>query len=141
MTSYSSGPDLPQHGVGRSIAAVLLGLLSVVALSTVADVIMHESGVFPPWFQPMGGGLWLLALAYRAVFSVFGGYLCARLAPYRPMAHVWMMGLIGSVFGVAGVIATWGRGPDFGPAWYAILVALTGLPGCLIGGLLYARRR
>lgn len=141
MTSYSSGPNLPQLGVGRSIAAVLLGLLSVVALSTVVDVIMHESGVFPPWFQPMSGGQWLLALAYRAVFTGFGGYLCARLAPYRPMTHVWALGLIGSVFGIAGVIAGWGRGPDFGPAWYAILVALTGLPSCLIGGLLYTRRR
>lgn len=141
MNASNADAVLPQRRIVRSIVAVVLGLLSVMVLSTVADVIMHASGVFPPWFQPMATGLWLLALAYRALFTVLGGYLCARLAPYKPMAHVWTLGLIGTVFGIAGVVATWGRGPEFGPAWYAILVALTGLPSCLIGGWLYARRR
>lgn len=141
MNASHATSALPPRRVGRSIVAVVLGLLSVMLLSTVADVIMHASGVFPPWFQPMDAGLWLLALAYRAAFTVFGGYLCARLAPYKPMAHVWTLGLIGTVFGIVGVAATWGRGAEFGPAWYSILVAVTGLPCCLIGGWLYARRR
>ena len=141
MNAIGTDPALPQRRLGRSIVAVLLGLLSVMALSTVTDVLMHASGVFPPWFQPMDTGLWLLALGYRVVYTVLGGYLCARLAPYRPMAHVWTLGLIGTVFGIVGVVATWGRGPEFGPAWYAILIAATGLPSCLIGGLLAARRR
>lgn len=141
MNAQTIRPAVAQRRTGRSIVAVLLGLLSVMLLSTVTDVILHASGVFPAWFQPMSAGLWLLALGYRALYTVLGGYLCARLAPYRPMAHVWTLGLIGTAFGIAGVVATWGRGPEFGPAWYAILVALTGLPSCLIGGWLYARRR
>ncbi|MEG3792254.1 hypothetical protein V1318_19210 [Lysobacter sp. CCNWLW3] len=141
MNTRTTIPERPRRRLGRSIGAVLLGLIAVMVLSTVTDVVMHASGVFPPWFQPMSTGLWLFALAYRTLYTVLGGYLTARYAPHRPMAHAWTLGLVGTVFGIAGVVATWGRGPEFGPAWYPILVALTGLPGCLIGGLLYARRR
>lgn len=130
----------PQRRTARSIGAVLLGLIAVMALSTVTDQVMHSTGVFPPQGQPMSTGLWLLALGYRVLYTVLGGHLTARFAPYRPMAHVWTLGLIGTALGIAGVVATWGLGSEFGPRWYPILVAVTGLPGCLVGGLLFRRR-
>jgi hypothetical protein len=37
-----------------------------------ADVIMHRSGVFPPWGDPMNDRLSLLATVYRVVFGVAG---------------------------------------------------------------------
>jgi len=140
MNAQTATSVQPRRRLGRSIGAVLLGLIAVIVLSTVTDQVMHSTGVFPPQGQAMSAGLWLLALGYRAVYTMFGGYLSARLAPYRPMAHVWTLGLIGTVFGIAGVVATWGMGPGFGPRWYPILVAVTGLPCCLIGGLLLRRR-
>lgn len=124
----------PRRRLGRSLLAVLSGLLVTVILSSLTDLVLHASGVYPPLMQPMAAELWLLALTYRALYTCLGGYLTARLAPYRPMAHVWALAAIGAVLGLAGVIATWGRGPEFGPAWYAIAVAVTGPPCCLLGG-------
>jgi hypothetical protein len=49
--------------------------------------------------------LFALASAYRALFTVAGGYATARLAPDRPMRHVWILAGIGLVTGLAGVIA------------------------------------
>lgn len=140
MNAETTTPIQSQRRLGRSIGAVLLGLIAVMVLSTVTDQIMHSTGVFPPAGQPMSTGLWLLALGYRAIYTVFGGYLTARLAPYRPLAHVWTLGLIGTAFGIAGVVATWSLSPELCPRWYPILVAVTGLPSCLVGGLLFRRR-
>jgi hypothetical protein len=139
MNARTTIPAHSQRRPARSIGAVLLGLIAVMALSTVTDQVMHSTAVFPSQGQPMNTGLWLLALGYRVLYTVLGGHLTARFAPYRPMAHVWTLGLIGTASGIAGVIATWGLGPEFGPRWYPILVAVTGLPGCLVGGLLFRR--
>jgi len=57
----------------RSIGAVLAGVLAVIILSLGTDIILHASGIYPPWFQPMADGLWVLALAYRIVYGVAGG--------------------------------------------------------------------
>ncbi|RDZ27796.1 hypothetical protein [Lysobacter silvisoli] len=134
MNASIATPAPQRRRLGRSLLAVLAGLLVTVILSTLTDLALHASGVYPPTMQPMATELWLLALSYRALYTLLGGYLAARLAPYRPMAHVWTLAGIGAVLGIAGVVATWGRGPEFGPAWYAIGVAVTGPPCCLLGG-------
>jgi hypothetical protein len=47
----------------------------------------------------------------------------ARLAPNRPMHHVWILAGIGLVAGLAGVVAYYAiGGAELGPAWYAILI-------------------
>ena len=71
---------VPHSGL-KSIGAVLAGILGVVILSLGTDIVMHASGIFPPWFQPMSTPLWLLATAYRIVYGIAGGYITARLAP------------------------------------------------------------
>ena len=38
----------PPRRVGRSISAVLAGVLTVVALDKGIDAVMHASGVYPP---------------------------------------------------------------------------------------------
>jgi hypothetical protein len=104
----------------RSIGAVLAGLLAVVVLSSATDTALHVSGVYPPMFQSMGTHLWVLATAYRCVYSVLGAYITARLAPDRPMLHVMVLGAIGVAISAIGVVATWNRGPEFGPKWYPL---------------------
>jgi uncharacterized membrane protein required for colicin V production len=71
----------PPRGILRSIGAVLAGVVAVIVLSLGTDVVLHATGIYPPWFQPMAGGLWVLALGYRIVYGVAGGYIAARLAP------------------------------------------------------------
>jgi len=121
--------------LARSTAAILAGFLSVAILSLVTDQILHVLHVYPPWGEPMWDPrLNLLALSYRTVFTIFGGYLTARLAPRAPMRHVAILGLIGTFMATAGAIAAI-RLADFGPNWYPIALAVTGFPCIWIGGL------
>jgi len=121
----------------RSTGAVLAGFLVVFVLSTATDVVMHATGIFPPWFQPMSDPLWLLTTGYRVVYTVLGGYVAARLAPDRPTLHALVLGFLGLAVAVAGAMATLGRGPEFGPAWYPLALVLTAVPACWLGGVLH----
>ena len=118
----------------RSIVAMVAGFLVIVVLSTVTDVVMHATGIFPPWFQPMSGSRFLLATAYRSVYSVLGCYLTARLAPDRPMLHALILGAIGFVFSIAGTVGTWNEGPEFGPKWYPLSLVALSIPLAWVGG-------
>ena len=55
--------------------------------------------------------------------------MTARLAPDRPMRHVWILAGIGIVAGLAGVAIYFlvGRA-HLGPAWYPISIAVEALP-------------
>jgi hypothetical protein len=120
---------------GRSIVAVLVGIVVGAALSLGVDEVLHVTGVYPPWGRPMSDGLFALATAYRLVFSVLGCYVIARLAPDRPMAHAMVGGAIGLVLCIAGAISTWKM--DIGPHWYSVLLAVAALPCAWIGGRLW----
>jgi len=120
----------------RRIGAVLAGLLAVIVLSLGTDVVLHAARVFPPWGQPMADALFLLATAYRLVYGVAGGYIAARLAPDRPMAHAMVLGVVGLALSLAGAVATWDRGPQFGPHWYPLALVVTALPCSWAGGRL-----
>jgi hypothetical protein len=130
----------PARHLWRSIGAVLAAFVFIVATHLGTDVVMHATGVFPPWFQPMADWLWWLALAYRVVYSVAGGYLTARLAPARPLAHALALGVVGLVLSIAGVAANWNAGPEFGPKWYGIALVVTALPTAWLGGKLRERQ-
>ena len=124
----------------RRIGAVLAGLVVVVILDTGIDVFMHATGIYPPWFRPMKAQLWLLAIGYRMVDGVVASYVVARLAPDRPVKHALVFGLIGVLMSTAGVIATWNRGPEFGPNWYPLALVAIALPCAWVGGRLRARQ-
>lgn len=129
----------PPRRLGRSIGAILLGLVAVFVLSLGTDQVLHSLGVYPPWGERMHDvGLNLLALAYRCGYAVIGSYLAARFAPRHPMQHALILGTIGFVLSTIGAISAIQM--DLGPAWYPIALALTALPCAWIGGTLYARR-
>jgi hypothetical protein len=126
--------------VGRSIAAVVIGFFSVAILSLVTDQILHVLHVYPLWGEPMWDPrLNLLALSYRTVYTIFGGYLTARLAPRAPMRHVVVVGAIGTVMATLGAVVAI-RMADFGPNWYPIALAVTGFPCVWLGGWLNEAR-
>ena len=133
--SENRGPNLL-----RSLGAVLAGLLIIFVLSLGTDVVMHATGIFPPWFQPMAGPLWVFALVYRSVFAVLGSYVTARLAPNNPMKHAMLLGVIGVVLSMAGLVSTWNAGPEFGPKWYPIALVASALPCAWIGAKLRQRQ-
>jgi hypothetical protein len=120
----------------RSIGAVLAGMIAIVVLSLATDLALHAAGVFPPWGQPVSDALLLLATAYRTVFGVAGGYITARLAPAQPMKHALALGALGVALSLGGAVATWNRGPAFGPHWYPVALVVLALPQCWVGGKL-----
>jgi hypothetical protein len=122
----------------KSIWAVVAGVLFVIIVTSLVDVALHALGVFPPIDQPLGDPLAALATSYRIVISIGGAWLTARLAPTKPMKHALILGLVGTVLGLVGVVATWNRG--LGPRWYPIGLAALAIPQCWVGGKLYEMR-
>ena len=116
----------------RQIGAVLAGLLAIFAITTVTDIVLHATGIFPPWGQPMSSALFLVALAYRIVYGVLGCYIAARLAPDHPMRHAVALGVVGVVLSTAGAVAMW----EAGPAWYSLAVIGISIPCAWVGGKL-----
>jgi len=137
MTMQVTETTLPSRHLVRSIWAVFAGFAAVVALSVATDAVFHALGVFPPVGEPMSATLYMLALAYRTLFTVAGGYVTARLAPRRPMAHAIALGIIGIVAGTAGAVTLW----SFGDQWYPIALVLLALPSTWLGGRLHSRRQ
>jgi len=123
----------------RSAGAVAAGFVAIVVLSLGTDQVLHMLQVYPPWGQPMSGGLFGLATAYRVVYTIAGGYLTARLAPHAPVRHAVILGLIGILPGIGGVMVAFSK-PELGPLWYPIVLLVTGLPCVWLGGVLYRSR-
>ena len=120
----------------RRIAAVLAGLLAVVILSTATDAVLHATGVFPLSGQPMSDALFLLATIYRTIYGIVGGYIAARLAPDRPMAHALALGGVGVAISLAGAAATWNAEAAFGPRWYPLALIVMAMLSAWVGGKL-----
>jgi hypothetical protein len=119
----------------KSIWAVFAGVLFIIVVTTLVDIVLHATGVFPPMDQPIGDALALLATSYRIVISVGGAWLTARLAPDKPMKHAMILGYVGLALGLVGLVATWNMG--LGPRWYPIALAVLAIPQCWAGGKIY----
>lgn len=128
--------NITPRNIPRSIGAVLAGFGAVFVLSLATDQLFHVLEVYPPWGQAMTDtGPLLLALAYRIVYGIAGGYIVARLAPRNPMRHAIVMGSIGLVLSIAGGIAMW----DMGAHWYPVALALSAIPCAWAGAKLQGR--
>lgn len=118
----------------KSVLAILAGFLTVAVLSTVTDLILEGTGVFPSAEDQLkygsSTGLLMTALFYRSIYTILGGFVTAKLAPQHKMKHVKILAGIGLVGGILGVIAGW----QYGNHWYPIALAITAIPLVLIGG-------
>ena len=120
--------------IGQSIGAFIAGFIVGVVLSLGTDIALHAAGIFPALGQPMSGRLLLLATAYRTFYSVISSYIMARLAPYRPMQHALVGGVVGLVVSTIGALATWNSG--LGPHWYPLALIALAMPSAWAGGRL-----
>ena len=121
----------------KNIVAVVAGFATVFILSVGTDSLLENLGVFPP---PSGEGLfvtWMLVLAfaYRSLYAVVGGYVTAWLASANPMKLVRILGVLGTIGGMAGVVMGW----NLSHHWYPIALAVTAFPLVWYGGTLYVR--
>ena len=124
----------------KSVLAVLAGLVVTIVLSTCVDLLVVYAGILPATSADNTDLHWAIIAGYRAVIVVFGCWVAARLAPSQPMKHALIAGGIGMVLAIAGVIYSWDKGPEFGPHWFSITVALTALPCAWIGGKLFGMK-
>jgi len=116
----------------KSIGAVIAGFLTVALLSTITDQILHATNIMPRLAMlPTNDAL--LALVYRSVYTVLGGFVTAKLAPQNAMKHVWILACIGLLGGLAGAL---GMPPEYGPKWYAWAIAIEAVPLVWLGGTL-----
>ncbi|WP_437339512.1 hypothetical protein [Sorangium sp. So ce394] len=120
----------------RSVGAVLCGLVSTAVLTTVVDLALHASGVFPPHGERMADVLFVLALAYRIPLNAAGCYVAARLAPARPMRHALALGFVGLALATLGAFMMW----EHGPAWYSLANIAIALPCAWVGARLRGAR-
>jgi hypothetical protein len=125
--------------IGRSVLAVFSAFVVVFVLSLGTDQVLHVLNVYPPWGQPMwDNGLNALALSYRLVFGVVGGWVAARLAPQNPMKHAIVVGSLGTVLSALGAVGAIMM--KMGPAWYPVLLAASSLPTAWLGAKLLRPR-
>lgn len=119
----------------RSVGAVAAGLIVIIVLSAITDMLLENNGVLPKGSLPLSGSeaLLMAVVAYRALYSLAGCYLAARLAPNRPMKHALALGVVGVVFSVLGAVAM----QDKAPAWYNLALVIIALPVAWLGGRLY----
>lgn len=129
----------PTSGSRGAVAfAIAAGFVTTAVLSTGTDAVMHAMGIFPPQGERMSDALFVVATIYRVLFTVLGGYVTAALTPGRAFIPVIILGAIGELAAMAGTIATWNAGPEFGPHWYPIALIVTALP-CVLAGLVLRR--
>ena len=119
----------------KSIWAVGAGGLVIIVVTSLVDIVLHVTSVFPPMDQPINDSLALLATSYRFVISVAGAWLTARLSPGESMKHAMILGYVGVVLGLVGVVTTWNLG--LGPRWYPVSLAVLAIPQCWLGGRIY----
>lgn len=128
MITSAEGPN-----IGRSILAVVAAFLFVFATSLGTDEILHLTHVYPPWGVPMWDpSLNALALGYRLAYGILGNLVVYRLAPWKPMKHVWILAGIGQLLALLGVGAA--LTARLGPTWYPIALAASVLPSAWVTG-------
>lgn len=114
----------------KNAGAVLAGVLTVIILSIGTDTILESVGIFPPFGQELTTWMLLLALAYRCLFTIAGGFVTAKLSQQTPIRNVKILAIIGVIGGALGVIAGW----DLSAHWYPIAIFLTAYPLTILGG-------
>jgi hypothetical protein len=125
-----------KSSTGRSIWAVVAGLIVVVGLAIVGDVISQKTGLYPMDGSTATNGAFAIFLAYRLVFTVLGGYVTARLAPQNPIKHAVILGAIGTAGALAGVIAMTVKNMP-GPVWYPWALVITAVPATWLGAKIH----
>jgi hypothetical protein len=131
--------QVPTRRIGRSILALLAGIVVGIVLSVGTDFGLHAIGLTPSPKERWPNHLLVLATAYRSIYGVIAAYVIARLAPNRPMDHSLLAGALGLVVSSLGAAAAWST--TVGQHWYPVALALMALPTAWLGAKLWLMQR
>jgi hypothetical protein len=127
-----------KKNIFKSIGAVLAGFIFIGVTHSAIDALLQGTGVLPKDHLYVSTPLILFVIFYRALFSLVGCYITAKLAPANPMKHALIVGGIGTLLSAVGAIVT--ADMNLGPAWYAWSLVFIALPISWLGGKLYVVR-
>lgn len=120
----------------RSIAAIVAGVLAILFAAKIVDVTLFSLHVYRgTTFDERTA---LIALSHRVVLTIAGGWLTARLAPGKPIRHALILGAVNTALNLFGT-ADWDQ--NYGPIWFPLSLAVSAIPACWLGGLLWVRSR
>ncbi|MBX5461039.1 MAG: hypothetical protein IRZ28_08115 [Steroidobacteraceae bacterium] len=118
----------------RSLIAVGAGFFATAVLSLGGDLTFSHLAphAFDGNGRPSTDEAYAIIAAYTALFGFAGGYIAARIASRRHVAHAVASGLL--TLAISGVVAffMW----DATPAWYNVTNLLLILPVAFLGGKL-----
>jgi hypothetical protein len=121
--------------IGRTIVAMVAGIVFTAILSVATDLGLWAAGAFPPIGDVHTTPQLLVATVYRTVFGIGGSYLTASLAPRSDAACYGPRG--------PGTDRESHRGVDrsgFGPEWYSWALVVLALPTAWLAGKLHQIR-
>ncbi len=125
-----------------SIGALIAGYVVSALLTGVT--IMVLGALFPESYKSENMEWVIFNVVYGCAYAIAGGYVTARLAPARPMAHAFVLGVLMALLALltAYMVATTPPSPEYvnQPGWYYPALAVTVLPSILLGAGLYARQ-
>lgn len=124
----------------RSIVAVVVGYLSLSICVMVLLVL--ALALVPGWQGTVTGGYLATNIMLSIISAAIGGWVCARLAPSRPLLHGNVLGLIALVLGILYVLSPAEDGGHAQPpGWYALMLAMLAWPSVILGTLIFIRTR
>ncbi len=119
----------------KGIGAILAGFIFIGVTHNGTDFILESLGVFtPPTVRFDTTWMVITATIYRNLFMIAAGYLTAMIAPAPKMRYVIILGVIGTLMGVAGIVAN--TILDLGAVWYPYVLVLLGFPCLYLGAKL-----
>ena len=120
-----------------SVRAVVAGLLFSIAVTTLIDFVLVFVGLFNKLGSPIDHGMAALALVYRFAAGILGAALSARLAPFSPSRHAFVLAVVFTTLGLIGMVVTWDSG--LAPHWFTAAIPILGFPQSLVGLFLHNR--
>jgi hypothetical protein len=126
--AHEQGP----RRIGASIGAVIAGFATAFFLSMAIDAGFHAAGIYPPYGVRMSNALFVLAIGYRGLVTIAGGWVTARLAPSAPLRHAVILAAVGTLAGSGGVALSLAH-PELGPLWYPVVLVAMAWP-CIWAG-------
>lgn len=121
-----------KNNIFKSIGVILLCFIANALLSMLTDFLLESIGVLPDPSKGLfdtAAIIWVLA--YRGIYTVFTGFLIARLAPAMPMLHALILGIIGASITILAI-----NDPDFAdkaPLWFGYTLAAITIPCLWLG--------
>ncbi len=131
----------------KNIGTVIAGFVLTLLLTRGMDILFESMGVFPTVEEQQKNGfnvLWMniVAILYRVVFTILGGYLTAKTSASKPMRNVNILGIVGTIIAIIGNIVV-SQIPEMAnvlPLWFSVVLVLIAYPCVWTGGKLATKK-